>query len=206
MQSLREQQHANGSSRLIRICDPLSSPISTRDPFLCLCRQPRTYAKPTAMPPSATQTKLSAASESENVPVSVAAIAKRRQTRPEASLRSDSPSRMHQAFWDRHARGDSRDGDRIGRRYHRRQRERDGQRHCRDHPVYKKPTPTTVRTTRPSASSRTAVRSFSNSSFGMRQPSRNSSGGMKRRKNISGSSSTRRSENKADHPSQDDLD
>src|SRR6185312_1027219 len=45
----------------------------------------------------------------------------------------------------------------------------------------KKPTPTTVRATRPSASSRTAVRSFSNSSFGMRQPSRNSRGGMKRK-------------------------
>src|SRR3546814_17276548 len=38
--------------------------------------------------------KLSGAAPAEKVPVSAAAMAKRRQTRPEASFRSDSPSNI----------------------------------------------------------------------------------------------------------------
>ncbi|MNE29671.1 hypothetical protein D3C80_1231610 [compost metagenome] len=45
-------------------------------------------------PPPATTTKLSEACASEKEPVSTAATAKLKQTRPVASLSSDSPSRM----------------------------------------------------------------------------------------------------------------
>lgn len=58
--------------------------------------------------------------------------------------------------------------------------------------LMKYPTPTTVNTTRPSASSRIVPLSRNNPSFGMRQPSRKSSGGRNRRKKISGFSSTPR--------------
>ena len=50
----------------------------------------------------------------------------------------------------------------------------------------KKPTPTTVKSTRPSASSRMMAASLNRPRFGMRQPSRNSSGGMNSRKKMSG--------------------
>src|SRR3546814_13242753 len=55
---------------------------------------PQVTPVPTAMPPNATHRKLKAASWIEKAPVSAAAIAKRRQTRPEASLSRDSPSKM----------------------------------------------------------------------------------------------------------------
>src|SRR3546814_995967 len=51
-------------------------------------------ATPYASPAPATHRKLSAAVLAEKVQVSAAAMAKRRQTRPEASFSSDSPSNM----------------------------------------------------------------------------------------------------------------
>ena len=54
----------------------------------------------------------------------------------------------------------------------------------------KRPAPTTVSTTRPSAISRMIGKSRKKSSLGMRQPSRNSSGGRNSRKNSWGSSAT----------------
>ncbi len=53
-----------------------------------------------------------------------------------------------------------------------------------------RPTPSTVKATRPSASSRMTGASRRSPSLGMRQPSTNSSGGRNSRKNRSGSSST----------------
>lgn len=47
---------------------------------------------PAAIPTSASCRNVTAAPTSENVPVSAAATAKRKQTRPEASFNSDSPS------------------------------------------------------------------------------------------------------------------
>ena len=54
----------------------------------------------------------------------------------------------------------------------------------------KKPMPSTVKTTSPSASLSTVEASRSRSSFGMRQPSRNSSGGRNSKKKTCGSSTT----------------
>src|SRR3546814_13237954 len=51
-------------------------------------------ATPYASPAPATHRKLSAAVLAEKVPVSAAAMAKRRQTSPDASFSSDSPSNM----------------------------------------------------------------------------------------------------------------
>ena len=51
-------------------------------------------AQPMKSPPSASQRKVPSAFVSENVPVKAAATAKRMQTRPDASLSRDSPSRM----------------------------------------------------------------------------------------------------------------
>ncbi len=55
---------------------------------------PSVTATPIASPATATHRKVSEAFASEKVPVITAATAKRKQTRPDASLSSDSPSRM----------------------------------------------------------------------------------------------------------------
>ncbi len=146
---------------------------------------------PTAIPPSASQRKSSAAAWNEKVPVSAEAIAKRRQIRPEASLRSASPSRMciiRFGMCTRVAIADTAIGsvgDTTAASANATGRDIAGTIHRTENPM-----PTIVRKTKPRANCRTAQRSLSNSSFGMRQPSRNSSGGTRSRKKISGLRST----------------
>ncbi|MDR6903890.1 hypothetical protein J2W52_005523 [Rhizobium miluonense] len=84
---------AKGINRLMRICDRVSSP-KRRDiqSFPVVARG--VMALPIVAPMLPIQTNVVDASGGENVPVVAAAIAKRMQTRPEASFRSDSPSRM----------------------------------------------------------------------------------------------------------------
>ena len=80
-------------SRLTRICEPLSSPNLRDSQFLTFI-VPKVTAVPMTMPPMASHRKVPKALASEKVPVSAAATAKRMQTRPDASLSRDSPSRM----------------------------------------------------------------------------------------------------------------
>ncbi len=81
-------------SRLIRISAPVSSPKCLEDQSLAALASKAT-AMPTPMPPAASQMKMPDASTMEKVPVTAAAMAKRRQTSPEASFSRDSPSKMH---------------------------------------------------------------------------------------------------------------
>src|SRR3546814_4276568 len=76
----------NGISRLTRICEPVSSPQRFVTHALARVTDSVT-ATPVASPIPATHRKLSAAAPAEKVPVSAAAMAKRRQTRPEASFK-----------------------------------------------------------------------------------------------------------------------
>ena len=73
--------------------DPLSSPKRRANRLLAVI-VPQAMATPSPTPDTAIQAKVSPAWVSEKAPVSAAATAKRRQTRPEASFSSDSPSRM----------------------------------------------------------------------------------------------------------------
>ncbi len=86
---LRRQK---GRSRVSRICPDGNEPIA-----LPIHRSPRMTTNatnaPTASPPRETWKKVNRAFEGENAPVRAAATANRKQTRPEASLSSASPSR-----------------------------------------------------------------------------------------------------------------
>ena len=148
-------------------------------------------AAPLAMPASATQTNVSEADASENWPVTAAATAKRKQTRPVASLSSDSPSRMcirRRGIGTRLVIDDSATGS-VGATIAASANETDSG-SIGSSQWIRKPAPTTVNSTRPNASSRITALSRNRPSLGMRQPSRNSSGGRNSRKNISGSSET----------------
>ena len=143
------------------------------------------------MPAKASQRKLSAASPAEKLPVSAAAMAKRRQTRPDASLSSDSPSRMcimRLGMGTRAAMADTAIGSVGETTAARAKATASGIAGIIQ--LMKKPMPMTVVSTSPSASSTTVEASLSSSSLGMRQPSRNSRGGRNKRRNISGSSAT----------------
>src|SRR3984893_4487412 len=96
----------------------------------------------------------------------------------------------HQTLGDRYAGSDCGYGNRVRRRNDRGEREGDGDSGIIQ--LIKKPTPTTVNTTRPSASSRIVPLSRNRPSLGMRQPSRKRSGGRNNRKKISGFSATPR--------------
>jgi hypothetical protein len=129
----------------------------------------------------------------ENVPVKAAATAKRMQTRPEASLSKDSPSRMcinRLGIGTRAVIADTAIGS-VGETI-----AASAKATARGIAgiiqLIKKPTPTTVKRTRPSASSRIVPLSRNRPSLGMRQPSRKRSGGRKSRKKISGFSETPR--------------
>ena len=144
---------------------------------------------PIASPAKATHRKVTAASRGENMPVITAATAKRKQTRPEASLSSDSPSRMCISRFGIGARLAIADtatgsvGDRIAASAKATGIGIDGTSQW-----IIRPAPTTVNSTRPSASSMIVPLSRSRPCLGMRQPSRNSSGGRNSRKNRCGSS------------------
>ncbi|MCW0416163.1 hypothetical protein NB689_001917 [Xanthomonas sacchari] len=144
---------------------------------------------PAATPTSATHRKVSEASASENVPVIAAATANWKQTRPEASLSSDSPSRMCISRLGIGARAAIEDtaigsvGDTTAASANATASGMVGIIQW-----IRKPAPITVNTTRPSASSRITPLSRNRPCLGMRQPSRNSSGGRNSRKNSSGSS------------------
>ncbi len=146
---------------------------------------------PIAIPASATHRKVRVASPSEKVPVSAAATAKRKHTRPLASLSSDSPSRMcirRGGIGTRAAIDDTATGS-VGAKIAASAKDTasgsDGISQW-----IRKPAPITVNSTRPSASSRMVERSRNRPTLGMRQPSRNSSGGRNTRKKMCGSSRT----------------
>lgn len=145
-------------------------------------------SRPAAMPALATQRKVVVASKSEKPPPTTAATAKRMQTRPEASLSSDSPSRM---CWSRGGIGERLKialtatgsvGERAAARAKATGSGMPGTIQCSRTPV-----PMTLKTTRPRAISLMIRASRTSPSLGTRQPSRNSSGSRKTRKNTSGS-------------------
>ncbi|MND55434.1 hypothetical protein D3C80_465200 [compost metagenome] len=143
------------------------------------------------MPPIATQRNVPSASVSENVPVTAAATANRMQTRPDASLSSDSPSRMcinRGGIGTRAAIAETATGSVGETMAASAKATASGMAGIIQ--WIRSPTPTTVNTTSPSASSRMTPLSRNSPSFGMRQPSRNRSGGRNSRKKISGSSTT----------------
>src|SRR5438874_7313441 len=78
---------------LIRIGVPDSSPVRLLNQWYAVYAR-NEITTPASRPPAAVWRKLSEASAREKLPVNAAATAKRKQTRPEASLRSASPSRM----------------------------------------------------------------------------------------------------------------
>ena len=124
--------------------------------------------------------------------VSIAATAKRMQTRPDASLSRDSPSRiciMREGIGTRAAIAETAIGS-VGETMAAKAKATgngtEGIIQCT-----KKPTPITVKMTRPSAISRMMPLSRKRPSLGMRQPSRNNSGGRNSRKKMLGSSCTR---------------
>ncbi len=177
-------------SRLIRICEPLSSP--SRRAIQSLARViAQVTSTPMTMPPSASHRNVPTAASGENNPVMVAATAKRMHTRPEASLSSDSPSRMCSSRLGIGAREDSAEtatgsvGETTAA-----SAKATGNGIAGIIQLIRKPRPTTVKITSPTASSRMVSLSRNKPSLGMRQPSRNSSGGRNSRKNTSGSSST----------------
>lgn len=148
---------------------------------------------PTAIPPRATHKKVSPALASENVPVSVAAMANRRQTSPDASLSSDSPSRMciiRAGIGTRAPIADTAIGS-VGDTTAA-SANATGSGMAGIIQWMNRPTPRTVKTTRPSARPRIVRRSSRSASLGMRHPSRKSSGGRNSRKKRSGASVTRR--------------
>ena len=157
------------------------------------CRRVTSSVTPTPMarPASASQRKVRPAEASEKPPVSAAATAKRKHTRPLASLSSDSPSRMCISRFGigvRAAMALTATGS-VGEMMAASAKATA----CGMAGIIqwiRKPAPITVNTTRPSASSRMMPLSRSRPFFGMRQPSRNSSGGRNSRKKMSGSSST----------------
>ena len=101
---------------------------------------------------------------------------------------------------------DGRDRDRIGRREHRGQREGDRHGIAGISQWMKRPIPSTVNRTSPSASWMTAPRSLNSSSGGRRQPLRNSSGGRKSRKKTCGIERDDKLTGQADHRANSDLD
>ncbi|GHT97745.1 hypothetical protein FACS1894154_01800 [Betaproteobacteria bacterium] len=80
-------------SRLIRIGEPVSSP-KWRDNQRWVWAIASVTATPSASPARAIHRKVPEADTIEKLPVSAAATAKRKQTRPEASFNNDSPSRI----------------------------------------------------------------------------------------------------------------
>ena len=146
---------------------------------------------PEAMPASATHRKVSAAFDSEKVPVRAAATAKRKHTRPLASLSRDSPSRMcirRGGIGTRAAIEPTATGS-VGARMAASAKDTANGSSGISQWI-RKPAPTTVNSTRPSASSRITFLSRNSPTLGMRQPSRNSSGGRNRMKKVCGSSRT----------------
>src|SRR5467141_1240409 len=143
-----------GISRLIKICEPVSSPKCWDTQFFATVTIQVTPT-PSAIPPIATHRNVPKASTSENVPVKAAATAKRMQTRPEASLSRDSPSRMcikRLGIGTRAAIADTAIvsvGETIAASAKAMATGISG-----IIQLIKKPTPTTVNTTRPSASSK----------------------------------------------------
>ena len=73
--------------------EPASSP-KRRANALLVATIPSAMPTPIATPATAIQAKVAAASANEKVPVNTAAIAKRTQTRPDASFSNASPSRI----------------------------------------------------------------------------------------------------------------
>ena len=145
-------------------------------------------ATPQAMPASATHRKVTEAEASEKAPVMAAATAKRKHTRPLASLSRDSPSRMcirRCGTWMRAVMAETATGS-VGATMAARAKAT-GSGIAGTSQWIRKQAPTTVKTTRPRASSRMVPLSRNSPIFGMRQPSRNSSGGRNSRKKISGS-------------------
>ncbi len=146
---------------------------------------------PTATPVIASQVKAATASPSAKVPVVAAAMASRMQVRPVASFNRDSPSRIRiirlgmgtRAAMAWTATGSV--GDRMAARAKATASGISGISH-----QISRPRPTTVKRTRPRASSRMVSPSRNRSSLGNRHPSRNRSGGRKSRKKMSGSRST----------------
>jgi len=172
---------------------PVSSPkrFEIRD-FSWLTSHDR--AAPIAIPPTASHRKLATAAESEKAPVSAAAMAKRMQTRPDASLSRLSPSRMcitRFGAGEREVIADTATGS-VGERMAARANAT-GNGIVGRSQWMKYPMPSTVKITSPTDSSRMVAASRNRPCLGIRQPSRKRSGVMKSRKKISGSSTTSKS-------------
>ena len=173
---------------MTRICAPPSCPAwaVARDASRATSQ---VAPAPMARPPAASPAKLASALPSEKLPVSAAATAKRRQTRPDASLSSASPCRMcisRRGTGERRAMADTAIGS-VGA-ITAASANATASGITGSSQWMNKPMPSTVNSTSPSASFSRVAASRASASLGRRQPSRNSSGGKKSRKNSSGSS------------------
>lgn len=154
-------------SRLIRIWAPPSSPY-WRETQLFTRDTNKVRPAPTAMLPKATQRKLSVASWTEKAPVSAAAIAKRRQTRPKVSFSRDSPYNMciiRLGIGARWAMADTAMGS-VGERTAARAKATASDT-AGIIQWMRRPMPITVNMTRPSANSTTVLPSLNSSSRGI---------------------------------------
>ena len=182
----------NGSSRLMRICVPVSSPKRRAVQSLAAFASNVTAA-PAPTPPTTSQRNVPPASTSENDPVTAAAIAKRRQTRPDASLSSASPSSTCIRRFGTGTRSAIADtatasvGESVAA-----SAKATGSGIAGMSQWMKRPAPTTVNTTRPSANAPIVHLSRRSPSFEMCQPSRKSSGATNNSRNTSGASETRK--------------